>query len=175
MENPIAVLGQTSKVRSLFSMFEGVNNPWISSFIATIPERFSDALGRILCHQNIADDFVLSNRLILKDLVRKFHFEADTLTNSISKQIGILEDPKSQILVSTHQPNLFAYGGVFRKIVLLETLKRTAEKLDPGRKIINLFLVVDHDFVDESWVRLAQLPSVRSASGVMELRFPISN
>src|SRR5207247_4938527 len=34
--------------------------------------------------------------------------------------------------------------------------------------------VVDHDFVDESWVRLAQLPSVQHSSGVMELRLPVS-
>ena len=79
----------------------------------------------------------------------------------------------TRIVVSTHQPNLFAYGGVFKKIVLLETLKNAVKELDRHSKIVNLFFVVDHDFVDESWVRLAQLPSVQHSSGVMELRLPV--
>ncbi|MGI0048978.1 MAG: hypothetical protein ACREAW_05515, partial [Nitrososphaera sp.] len=91
----------------------------------------------------------------------------------VRSSIELLDDPTAKIVVSTHQPNLFAYGGVFKKIVLLEALKNAVE---PGRdaKVVNLFLVVDHDFVDESWVRLAQLPSMQHSSGVMELRLPVS-
>ena len=58
--------------------------------------------------------------------------------------------------------------------MLLETLKDEAERIDPGKKVVNLFLVVDHDFVDESWVRQAQLPSMQHSSGIMELRLKVS-
>ncbi|HEY9491696.1 MAG TPA: hypothetical protein VIP56_06895, partial [Nitrososphaeraceae archaeon] len=58
---------------------------------------------------------------------------------------------------------------------MLETLKNTIEKNDPDKKIINLFLIVDHDFMNGSWVRLAQLPSIRHSSGILELRLPVSN
>ena len=31
------------------------------------------------------------------------------------------------------------------------------------------------DFMDETWIRLAQLPSIRHNSGILDFRFPISN
>jgi hypothetical protein len=38
-----------------------------------------------------------------------------------------------------------------------------------------LFVIVDHDFMDETWMRLAQLPSPMNASGILELRMPMYN
>ena len=69
-----------------------------------------------------------------------------------------IQDPSAQILISIHQPNLFAYGGVFKKIVLLQTIKSMLQQgNDPSTtRFINLFLIVDHDFMDDVWIRVAQ-------------------
>jgi hypothetical protein len=174
MASPIIVLDQPSQLRSLFSKFDEIKHPIISEFTASIPEKFADAVGYIGSRKAFADNNIIHNRAMLKSFIEKFHREAGTITTGIENSIALLDDPTTQILVSTHQPNLFAYGGVFKKIALLENLKNTVEKSDKSKKILNLFLIVDHDFIDESWIRLAQLPSMQHSSGVMELRFPIS-
>ncbi|HEY5631974.1 MAG TPA: hypothetical protein VIR31_07575 [Nitrososphaeraceae archaeon] len=106
------------------------------------------------------------------------------MTPSVSNSITLLNDPSTKIFVSIHQPNLFAYSGIFKKIVLLQTLKSEVEKKmqqrheeikdDNSKKIVNLFLIVDHDFMD-GWIRLALLPSVKHSLGRLELRLPVSN
>jgi hypothetical protein len=173
-------------VRSLFAQYESINHPIISDFISSIPNNFSDAVNkmsssfgsssnRAVTAARPMDYVILNNRLKLQKFIDKFHSEANTMTSDVSSSIKLLNLPTTKILVSIHQPNLFAYSGVFKKIVLLETLKHMMEKHDPNKKIINLFLIVDHDFMDESWIRLAQLPSIRHSSGILELRLPVSN
>jgi hypothetical protein len=41
-------------------------------------------------------------------------------------------------------------------------------------KTVNLFLIADHDFIDEIWIRLAQLPSVKHSLERLEFRLPVS-
>ena len=43
-----------------------------------------------------------------------------------------------------------------------------------NKKIVNLFLIVDHDFMD-GWIRLALLPSVKHSLGRLELRLPVKH
>lgn len=174
MSSSLAIVDSAPQVRALFARFNQVNDPLVSEFTGSMPEKFADAVDRVGSQKFLASDFVLNNRVMLKPFVRKFHQEAGTLTDRIKSSIELLDDPAAKIVVSTHQPNLFAYGGVFKKIVMLETLKRAIEERDENAKVINLFLVVDHDFVDESWVKLAQLPSMQHSSGIMELRMPVS-
>ena len=174
-------------VRSLFAKYESINHPVISEFISSIPNNFSDAVNKMMSSSftspsnrattadHPVNHVILNNRAKLQKFIDKFHMEANTMTNGVSSNIKLLHLPTTKILVSIHQPNLFAYSGVFKKIVLLETLKNTIEKNDPDKKIINLFLIVDHDFMNGSWVRLAQLPSIRHSSGILELRLPVSN
>ena len=174
-------------VRSLFAKYESINHPVISEFISSIPNNFSDAVNKMMSSSftsssnrattadHPVNHVILNNRAKLQKFIDKFHMEANTMTSGVSSNIKLLNLPTTKILVSIHQPNLFAYSGVFKKIVLLETLKNTIEKNDPDKKIINLFLIVDHDFMNGSWVRLAQLPSIRHSSGILELRLPVSN
>ena len=174
-------------VRSLFAKYESINHPVISEFISSIPNNFSDAVNKMMSSSftsssnraitadHLVNHVILNNRAKLQKFIDKFHLEANTMTSGVSSNIKLLNLPTTKILVSIHQPNLFAYSGVFKKIVLLETLKNTIEKNDPDKKIINLFLIVDHDFMNGSWVRLAQLPSIRHSSGILELRLPVSN
>jgi hypothetical protein len=174
LSEPLAVVDRPPEMGALFAKFNKVNDPLVSEFTRSVPEKFADAVERVASKKILASDFVLRNRVMLKSFIRKYHLEAGTLTDRVGENIKLLDDPTTKIAVSTHQPNLFAYGGVFKKIVLLETLKETVERRDRDAKIVNLFLIVDHDFVDESWVRMAQLPSMQHSSGIMELRLPVN-
>lgn len=174
MSEPLAVVDEQPKVRTLFAKFSLVNDPVVSEFTGSIPEKFTEAVHRIASQEFLASNFILRNRLLLKSLIKKFHIHAGTLTDEVRNSIQLLDDPAAKLIVATHQPNLFAYGAVFKKIVMLETIKRVVEEGNCNTKIVNLFLVVDHDFVDESWIRLAQLPSMQHSQGIMELRMPVS-
>jgi hypothetical protein len=176
-----ASIGPTTQcIRSLFSQYEGVDNPILSDYISSIPERLSDAVIRVREQLTVTNtENVLSNRRKLAKHIAAFHSQAGTDFPAVEQSRIDIQDPSAQILVSIHQPNLFAYGGVFKKIVLLQTIKSMLEKKATGvsntsTKFINLFLLVDHDFMDDVWIRVAQLPSVRHSDGILELRMPIT-
>lgn len=176
-----ASIGPTTQcIRSLFSQYERVNNPILSEYISSIPESLSDAVKRVRDQLTVTNtENILSNRRKLAKHVAAFHEQAGTDFPAVDKNKMNMQTPSAQILVSIHQPNLFAYGGVFKKIILLQTIKSMLEKgndaTDTNTKFINLFLIVDHDFMDDVWIRVAQLPSVRHSDGILELRMPITD
>jgi hypothetical protein len=167
------------RVSTLFSKFGTMENPTVSEYISSIPNTFSEALSILLSSKFTEDysatDYTLANRKRLRQYIRQFHSQANTLSPGVNDSIGLLNDPFSKILVSIHQPNLFAYGGVYKKIILLETMRSIAESRNVDAKLINLFLIVDHDFLEDMWIRMAQLPSIRHKSGILEIRTPVSN
>jgi hypothetical protein len=145
----------------------------ILTFMRSFPKTFSDVDKLLSSNHSRVEDNVLENRIRLERFIRKFHSEADTLHDNITRQCMLLNDPTTRLLVSTHQPNLFAYGGIFKKVVLLETLRNTTIENHKEGKIINLFVIIDHDFIDEIWMRRAQLPSFHHLSGLLQLRFSV--
>lgn len=173
-------LGPTRQcIRSLFYQYERVNNPIISEYMSSIPESLSDAVKRVREQLTVTNsENILSNRRMLAKHIAAFHEQAGTDFPVVVKNRKNIQDPSAQILVSIHQPNLFAYGGVYKKIILLQTMKSMLEKgndaTNTDTKFINLFLIVDHDFMDDVWIRVAQLPSVRHSDGILELRMPIT-
>ena len=42
------------------------------------------------------------------------------------------------------------------------------------KKIVNLFIVIDHDFMDEVWIRRGQLPSLHHSEGILSLKYPVN-
>ena len=179
-----SISGQSSKdIKSSFLKYEGVNNPTISEFISSVPTSFVDIVNRVLDMYTYAssytNDFILNNRIKLQKCTRKFHLDADTMTMNVNNKIALLSDPRTKLFVSIHQPNLFAYSGVFKKIVLLQSVKDTIEKREEEKnsnmKIVNFFLIIDHDFIEDIWIRIAQLPSVKHSLGRLELRLPVSD
>jgi hypothetical protein len=153
--------------------FYTVPDPLISEFISSIPLNFSDIIRLLKSFVGDADPFVLSNRVKLKSSIHRFHSEAGTFSSVVGEHINLLENPATQVVVSMHQPNLFPYGGIYKKIVLLETLKKKLEEADPGKRIINLFIVIDHEFVDDRWICHAQLPDIHHPSGILQLTYPV--
>jgi hypothetical protein len=169
-------IGQRHSVRSLFSKFETVGNQVIGDYISSFPESLSEAIDKLFSRTNQSSAMagtIMSNRARIVKYIDNFHHQAGTNNSKINESLSALQKPSTEILVSIHQPNLFAFAGVYKKIILLQCLKSIAEHRDNSRKFVNLFLIVDHDFMDEFWIRHAQLPSVRNANGILELRFPI--
>jgi hypothetical protein len=167
------MIDKSTTISPSFPKAELANDPEVHDFMKSLPQAFAEAEKLLSSNNRDVDDNVLRNRISLATFIRKFHSQADTLHDNIRKQSVLLNDPATELLVSTHQPNLFSYGGIFKKVVLLETLKRTIEN-HKERKIINLFLVIDHDFIDEIWMRRAQLPSFHHSSGLLQLRFSLN-
>ena len=161
---------------SIFSKYESINDNTITDFISSVPKSFSDAI-QVLSQTNrtVEDPDVLFSRAKLQKSVLKFHNDADTITAKVKDSIKLLNLSDTQIFFTTHQPNLFAYSGVFKKIVLIQTLKNELEIQQKSRRnIANLFIIIDHDFMDEIWIRRAQLPSIRHTNGILEIKFPIN-
>jgi hypothetical protein len=106
----------------------------------------------------------------LAKYVRKFHGDAGTLTPRVAEAIKNLENGSCLLLMTAHQPNLFAYSGVLRKATLNHVL---AEKLFERLRIpiVSFFGVANQDFTDDRWVRSALLPDVERRNGLLELRF----
>jgi hypothetical protein len=151
-----------------------LTKPNIVEFANSFPQTFAESAKLLHSNHIYVKDDVLQNRIRVASLGRKFHSEADTLTDTIENQWALLNDPATKLFVSAHQPNLFAYGGIFKKVVLLETLKTTIEKHKESG-IVNLFVVVDHDFINDIWMRRAQLPSFHHSSGLLQLRFSLDH
>jgi hypothetical protein len=166
------------RIRDLFSKFSIADNPVLSTYFSGIPDTLSEAKN-ILASSKFsevysANDYTLANRRLLSQYIRAFHRQANTLTARVIESIGLLDNPNSKILVSMHQPNLFAYGGVYKKIILLETLRAAVESKNANAQLVNLFLIIDHDFLNDMWIRTAQIPSFRNKGGVLEIRTPVS-
>ena len=172
--NTVATIDGDSKLSAIFSRYLNSSDSDISRFVQSIPSKFEDAVD-ILTKNPIpeTDEFVGSNRELLKKVVTNFHTKAGTLNENTRNQIDSLTNERSKIIVGIHQPNLFAFSGVFKKIVLLETLANRS--IRNNDTIIPLFLIVDHDFMDDKWMHVAKLPSIRNTTGVLDLRYPIND
>jgi len=108
-------------------------------------------------------------RRALTKWIRKFHQDCGTLTPEVEQALGNLEDPHCLLLMTAHQPNLFAYSGVFRKATLNHVLSENLSKrLDVP--VACFFGIADQDFTDDRWVKSAILPDVERRNGVLELR-----
>jgi len=162
------------RFKSLFSRYIHINNPNLNNFINTIPSDFNGAINKLNeIPVSTIDNNIFTNRTHLKNAIYSFHKKAGTLTSKVNSQIELINDKKIKIIVSLHQPNLFAFSGVFKKIVLSEVLSEHMEK-SKGYPM-PLFLVVDHDFMDDNWVHVAKLPSVRNTSGIFDIRYPMDD
>ncbi len=106
----------------------------------------------------------------LAKAIHKFHVECGTLTPSVEEAIKNLQSSSCLLLMTAHQPNLFAYSGVIRKATLNHALaQRLSERLKVP--VVSFFGIADQDFTDDRWVRSALLPDVERRNGLLELRF----
>src|SRR5918994_158831 len=100
------------QVRKLFSKYRSVEDPTISDYISSVPDTLSEAVDIVISswfsEKYASTDHTLANRERLAQYIRDFHTAADTLSPDVSDSIGRLNDPSSRLLVSIHQPNLFA-------------------------------------------------------------------
>ncbi len=115
---------------------------------------------------------IREKRAKLSRFVEIFHKDCGTLTPSVRKRLDDLKNGKSIVLMTAHQPNFFAYGGVLRKATLNFVLAKTLEEILKV-PVVNFFGIADQDFTDDRWVKSALLPDVERRGGVLELRFDL--
>jgi Bacillithiol biosynthesis BshC len=172
--NTVATIDGDSKLSAIFSRYLNSADSDISRFVQSIPSKFDEAVNVLSKHPVPAiDEFVGSNRELLRKVITDFHTKAGTLNEKTINQINSLSYKNLKIIVGIHQPNLFAFSGVFKKIVLLESLANHSKR--ENYTFVPLFLIVDHDFMDDKWMHIAKLPSIRSSTGVLDLRYPIND
>jgi hypothetical protein len=84
-------------------------------------------------------------------------------------------DPGGSILiVSAHQPNMFPYSGVTRKIALMSALSQLIEeRTNFSKEVVCIFAIADHDFVHNKWVRSAELPAPLRKEGILRYSLKI--
>jgi len=137
-----------------------------------IPETFDELADCVQKKHNstIITEKSLENRNRFANMAKKFHLEANTLTNLVKENIEFLERKKECIfLFSAHQPNLLPYSGIVRKLTLMEALKIRLAATS-SIPVISLFSISDEALPDR-WVKNAQLPDVMTKDGC----FGISN
>jgi hypothetical protein len=160
-------------IEYIFSDYQKLDDPTINDFISGIPFSLNQAASDVL-HSFSSDKTKIRCRTILKNQINKYHEQIGTLTPAVSNSIRFVDLKDSKILIAIHQPNLFAYGGVFKKIILLQALKSHIMSKDSSQNIVSLFLIINHDFMGDFWTRVAELPSIKSSDGVLELRYGVT-
>jgi hypothetical protein len=113
-------------------------------------------------------DRVRERRAQLSAFAEAFHNDCGTMSPSIERRIEDLKSGTGLILMTAHQPNLFAYSGVFRKATLNFVLAQRLEELLKV-PVVGFFGVADQDFTDDRWVRSCQLPAVQRSGGIFSL------
>jgi hypothetical protein len=148
--------------------------------VATSPvfvDNFKDLVASCISFYEENRDEISLERVRLKraklsGFAEAFHKDCGTLTPSVQKRLEDLRNGNCLLLMTAHQPNFFAYGGVLRKATLNFVL---AKKLEEVLKVpvVSFFGIADQDFTDDRWVKSALLPDVERRGGVLELRFDL--
>jgi hypothetical protein len=116
----------------------------------------------------MSSDTVRQRRAQLSRYVETFHRQCGTLTAPVQERIEELRNTNCIVLMTAHQPNFFAYSGVFRKAMLNSVLGNMLEKR-LKLPVVSFFGIADQDFTDDRWVRTALLPDIQRRDGLFEL------
>jgi hypothetical protein len=111
---------------------------------------------------------VLERRASLSVHAETFHKDCGTLTASVQRRIEDLRNGTGLVLMTAHQPNLFAYAGVLRKATLNFVLARELEEMLKV-PVVSFFGIADQDFTDDRWVKSCELPAVQKSGGVLSI------
>jgi len=118
--------------------------------------------------EKIRAEHVCQTRSNLSGFARVFHEQCGTLTPSVKKRLEDLGSGNCVVLMTAHQPNFFAYNGVFRKATLSFVLSEHLSRI-LGVPVVNFFGIADQDFTDDRWVRSCQLPAVQKSEGTLAI------
>jgi hypothetical protein len=117
-------------------------------------------------------DSVRKRRAALSGYVEKFHKDCGTLTPEVQEKLDNLRGGDCVVVMSAHQPNLFAYSGVMRKITLISVLAKELEKRLKV-PVVNFFGIADQDFTDDRWIKTSLLPAVLRRDGLLSIHIKL--
>ncbi len=129
----------------------------------------------------LTSDHEIRTREAIGDCAERYQTKLSRIVqdNEVAEEarsrIQLLKEDKQTrpvlLLMSSHQPNLFAYSGVMKKIILLaciEQILRTKwlEESYHG-DVVCFYGFADHDFVHNKWVRSAEIVSPIRRDGLL--------
>jgi len=146
---------------------------WVSSSLILGADNFNELVDSCISFyeenkDRINLERVREKRAKLSSFVEVFHNDCGTLTSSVQKRVEDLRNGTGLVLMTAHQPNFFAYSGVFRKATLNFVLARKLEELLKV-PVVCFFGIADQDFTDDRWVRSCQLPAVQRSGGILSI------
>jgi hypothetical protein len=115
---------------------------------------------------------VKKRRSDLAGFVERFHMDCGTLTPQVQEKLDDLRGGDCVVVMSAHQPNLFAYSGVMRKITLISVLAKELENR-LNVPVVNFFGIADQDFTDDRWVKTSLLPAVLKRDGLLSIHIKL--
>lgn len=139
-----------------------------------IPDSFESLLQACISYRaehsrGIVERETIKNRTNLSSFIVKFHTDCRTFDDKIRTEVNKLNDPNCILLMTAHQPNLFAYSGVLRKAVLLQELKEQLETR-LNLPVVSFFGLADQDFANDRWFQSSLLPAIVRKGGTLTLR-----
>ena len=156
-------------------IIDGTESNFCEDLTGKILKTLDDAIEASLKYhfKNPVSNRVLEVRACIGGNAREFHKKAGTYSDKIERAIADLSDPNTLVVEVAHQPNIFPYGGYFKKIVLGHLI---AEKIrrNYDLNVVELFGIVDQDLASPKWFRNTYLPDINANDGFLVLKAPVS-
>ena len=156
-------------------IINGTESNFCEDLTGKILKTLDDAIEASLEYysENPVSNRVLEVRGCIGENAREFHKKAGTYSDEIERAISDLSDPNTLVVEVAHQPNIFPYGGYFKKIVLGHLI---AEKIRRNYdfNVVELFGIGDQDLASPKWFRNAYLPDINANDGFLVLKAPVS-
>ena len=103
------------------------------------------------------NEYILRKRAALAVFIEKFHKESGLLNEDVIETMRVMSNEPCILLMSAHQPNFFAYSGIFQKVVLIDALAdEIAKRIDVS--VIKFFGFGDQDLSNDRWWKVSELP-----------------
>lgn len=152
------------KTPNLFPELTGAMPKTVAEIVASSIRYYSN---------NKPSENVLKTRRKLGNHIRNFHEKAGTYTVKIEKEIELLSRSDTLVVEVAHQPNIFPYGGYFKKIILGHLVAETLRQ-QTDIPVVEIFGIVDQDFASPKWFRNTYLPDINAKDGFLVLKAPVS-
>lgn len=144
----------------------------VNGLISSTPEQLANSIA-----ENQNKDFIRDipnpiNRNLLSNVALQFHNNAGTLTDEVKLNLELFVLGKPIIRIA-HQPNIFAYMGVYAQFIYLN---QVAKQLLNNHSIncSQINLLIDFDEAGEKRFRQAKFPDLYRKGGLLYINAPIS-
>jgi len=110
---------------------------------------------------------VPSDRNALKKISAEFHTKAGTFTDDVANNLQLFVRDAATLRIA-HQPNTFAYLGVYVQFIFLDLAARYLSSRH-GIFPCQIYLIVDYDMAEDKRFRISHFPDIERRDGSLIL------